>query len=206
MRSATVLTTALAEGLILSPERYDPRRRAHAEGVLLSDVARLSTESLRPSAVEGAWRVLDTSHAEAGLIRCDRSPVTAIGSTKRSLAVGAVIISRLRPYLRQVGLVDPGLMTPGVGLCCSTEFYVLERVDARSIAFLVPFLLSAPVQAALAAGQEGGHHPRFPPALLLGLRIPAARMARREADSAAVEAATAKIRAGHAVIAGLTGR
>lgn len=203
VKAATILTTELAEGLILSPERYDPRRQAHADGVPLSAVAALSTASLRPSAVTGQWRILDTSHAEAGVIRCDRPPVDAIGSTKRTLAPGAVIVSRLRPYLRQVGLVDPGLVSPGAGLCCSTEFYVLTSTDGQSIAFLVPFLLSEPVQAALAAGQEGGHHPRFPSALLLGLRIPAARMARRAADSAAVEAAVAQVRAGRAVLAGL---
>ncbi|MFT5680319.1 MAG: hypothetical protein ACI8RZ_001225, partial [Myxococcota bacterium] len=108
VKVATILTTALAEGLILSPERYDPRREAHADGVPLSEVAALSSVSLRPSAVVGPWRVLDTSHAEAGIIRCDRRAVTTIGSTKRILTPGAVIVSRLRPYLRQVGLVDAG--------------------------------------------------------------------------------------------------
>jgi hypothetical protein len=204
VKAATILTADLAEGLILSPERYDSRRQAHADGVLLSEVAALSTTSLRPSTVTGQWRVLDTSHAEAGLVRCDRAPVPAIGSTKRVLRSGAVIVSRLRPYLRQVGLVDPGLMATGAQLCCSTEFYVLTSTDEQSIAFLVPFLLSQPVQAALAAGQEGGHHPRFPSTLLMGLRIPAARMAQRTAHSAAVEAAVAQVRAGRAVLAMLT--
>jgi hypothetical protein len=37
---------------------------------------------------------------------------------------------------------------------------------------LVPFLLSERVQAALAAGQEGGHHPRFCQELLLSLPVP----------------------------------
>jgi hypothetical protein len=37
---------------------------------------------------------------------------------------------------------------------------------------LVPFLLSQPVQTALLAGQEGGHHPRFSRDLLLSLPVP----------------------------------
>ena len=204
MKLATILTTALAEGLILSPERYDPRRQAHAEGILLSEVAVLKSDTLRPSAVKGSWQVLDTSHAESGVIRCERAPVEKLGSTKKVLAPGTVIISRLRPYLRQIGFVDPGLMTPGVGLCGSTEFYVLTSRDERSIAFLVPFLLSAPVQTALAAGQEGGHHPRFPSALLMGLRIPPTRMEKRAEDSAAVEAAAAQIRSARGVLARLS--
>ncbi|MFT5685614.1 MAG: hypothetical protein ACI8RZ_006568, partial [Myxococcota bacterium] len=72
-----------------------------------------------------------------------------------------------------------------------------------SIAFLVPFLLSEPVQTALAAGQEGGHHPRFPSALLMGLRIPVGRMERRGADSVAVERAVGQAQAARAVLAGL---
>ena len=155
MKHATVLTTDLADGLILSPERYDPRRTAHTSGVRLGTVASLSLQALRPASVQGRWRILDTRHATAGFIRCERPPVAALGSTKKVLTPGAVIISRLRPYLRQLGLVDAGLIPDGAGLCCSTEFYVLRSTSTQSIAFLVPFLLSAPVQAALAAGQLG---------------------------------------------------
>lgn len=205
MKMATVLTTALAEGLILSPERYDPRRQAHVEGVPVSAVAELVVRTLRPSVMKGAWRVLDTTHAEAGVIRCDRPPITAVGSTKKPLSAGTVIISRLRSYRRQIALVDPGLFEPDTPLCCSTEFYVLRSVDAQSIAFLVPFLLSAPVQEALAAGQEGGHHPRFSAELLLSLRIPADRMARRAADSAAVEAAVKAIRTARSALTAMSG-
>ena len=203
MKRATVMTTDLAEGLILSPERYDPRRTPHTDGVRLGTVARLSPQTLRPSSVQGRWRILDTRHATAGFIRCERPPQETLGSTKKVLTPGAVIISRLRPYLRQVGLIDAGLISDGVGLCGSTEFYVLHATDGQSIAFLVPFLLSAPVQAALAAGQEGGHHPRFPAELLMDLRIPAARMQRRDADSVAVEAAITKMRRARAVLRAL---
>ena len=203
MKLATVMTTELADGLILSPERYDPRRTAHRAGVRLGAVARLSLQTLRPSAVTGRWRILDTRHATAGFVRCDHPPVGSLGSTKKVLTPGSVIISRLRPYLRQVGLVDTGLTADGIGLCCSTEFYVLRPVSTQSIAFLVPFLLSAPVQAALAAGQEGGHHPRFPAELLLELRIPSPRMQRRDVDSAAVETAIDELRRAHAVLRAL---
>ena len=86
-----------------------------------------------------------------------------------------VVISRLRPYLRQVAWVDAGLLaeqTPGTELICSTEFFVLESVGSASVAFLVPFLLSLPIQAVLAAAQAGGHHPRFNERTLMTLPIP----------------------------------
>ena len=73
--------------------------------------------------------------------------------------VGDLVVSRLRPYLRQIALVHPSAVAHAEGrpLALSTEFYVLApRVDGEDLAFLVPFLLSADVQRALAGAQEGG--------------------------------------------------
>ena len=91
------------------------------------------------------------------------------------MQAGDVIISRLRPYLRQVALVDEALFQlcrRGNAVAASTEFFVLRGRTGFEAAGLVPFLLSQPVQAALAAGQEGGHHPRFRQELLLSLPVP----------------------------------
>ena len=108
----------------------------------------------------------------------------------------SVLISRLRPYLRQVAFVDDALNNRhnGVVIACSTEFFVLTPRGQQSIAFLVPFLLSEPVQEVLAASQEGGHHPRFDEYALLGLPVPRTWIDQRDAISAQVEFAVADFR------------
>jgi hypothetical protein len=98
-----------------------------------------------------------------------------MGSAKRRVQAGDVIVSRLRPYLRQVALIDEALfqLAPGGNaVVTSTEFFVIRGRPGFAAAGLIPFLLSEPVQAALAAGQEGGHHPRFGKDLLLSLPVP----------------------------------
>lgn len=189
--------------LILSPERYDPRRQSlakHRMSINLGLVADLRQVTVSPNRSEkdSEYLVLDTSDAREGVIICRKQSVMLenIGSTKKSVTRGCVLISRLRPYLRQVALVDGEILgwNKEVRLVCSSEFFVLQSVDDRRIGFLVPFLLSAPVQAVLAASQEGGHHPRFDPGTLLDLPIPETILERREEDSIQVEDAIATFR------------
>lgn len=85
-------------------------------------------------------------------------------------------------------------------LLCSTEFFVLESIDGESISFLVPFLLSAPVQSVLSAAQEGGHHPRFSERTLKMLPIPASLMEHRADFSARVERAVDQARQAYRTI------
>ena len=199
-RLARVLVSDLATGLVLAPERYDPARRpAVVNGRPLADLVVLVTDGVRPDAT-GPWRylVFDTGDADAGFLQTEREPMAAseLGSNKRLIQPGDVLISRLRPYLRQVAWVDPALAMDGLRLCCSTEFYVLRGRDAGQIAFLVAWLLSPPIQAALAAGQEGGHHPRFDRSLLLELPLAEHWLARADAVGADVAAAVALLRQG----------
>ena len=72
-------------------------------------------------------------------------------------------------------------------MLCSTEFFVLRSIDDRSIAFLVPFLLSNKVQEVLAVSQEGGHHPRFIESTLLTLPIPKKLLSQRAIISEVIE-------------------
>ncbi len=74
-----------------------------------------------------------------------------------------------------------------LGLICSTEFFILRSKDEDSIAFLVPYLLSEPVQNILNASQEGGHHPRFNQSTLESLKIPQDILSRRYEISSEVE-------------------
>ena len=207
---STRSTTSLGADLILAPERYDPRRSlSSAEGaVRLGDVVEILHVSASPNQMESSRLiVLDTSDAREGIISCRKGPVSAreIRSAKKLVEQGCVLISRLRPYLRQVAYVDGEV--PGWGadvpMYCSTEFFVLRSVNGQPISFVVPFLLSAPVQTVLAASQEGGHHPRFNQNTLLQLPIPRALMERRDMDSRQVEEAVSLFRRSEQLRGGL---
>lgn len=187
-RKASLLDPAF----VLAPERYDPRREfaANADAVPLSDVAISIRKTVDSAEGLGPLLVLDTSDAREGLVICRKGHAADIGSTKKAFQVGDVIISRLRPYLRQVAYVDGTIPSlTGAALLCSTEFFVLRSVDQQSIAFLVPFLLSAQVQRVLAASQEGGHHPRVRESSLLALPLPSSLLETRAATSDAIERA-----------------
>lgn len=194
-------TTNLGGDIVLAPERYDPRRSLSvAEGAVpLGDVVEVLHVTKSPNRMERSPAlVLDTSDAREGIVSCRKGPISVreIGSTKKLVRRGCVLISRLRPYLRQVAYVDSEV--PGWGadvpMYCSTEFFVLRSADNRPISFLVPFLLSEPVQTVLAASQEGGHHPRFNQNTLLELPIPHVLIERREEDSRRVEEAVSLFR------------
>lgn len=193
----------LERPLVLSPERYDPRRATLStdkEAKKLGQIAELLQVTVNPKGPDQAsdCLVIDTSDAKEGVVVCRKRslPLKEVGSTKKLVKKGCVIISRLRPYLRQVALVDneiPG-WNKDIQMLCSTEFFVLQSVDSQPISFLVPFLLSQPVQSVLAASQEGGHHPRFDRSTLLDLPVPVAFLERRKVDSASVEDAVATFR------------
>jgi hypothetical protein len=193
---STRWTSQLDDGFVLSPERYDPRTRQNAsastEGRTISELVDLSRETLQTQKTVAGLRyvVLDTGDAKNGIISLKvADDHTGVRSAKKVLKSGDVIISRLRPYLRQAGFVDEGLARLGI-VTASTEFYVLRSKDGKSIAYLVAFLLSDKVQQILAASQEGGHHPRVPEKTLMGLVVPAAIVGERDRLSQAVEDAT----------------
>ena len=203
MAVSTVLEVSrLDDGDVLAPERYDPRRRyLELGGIRLSDVVSLPREqtSAGTASATQQFLVLATGDARDGIVRPTVPPCngTAIGSTKKRIRPGHVIVSRLRPYLRQVAWIDGELLESAdrqSELLCSSEFYVLQSKDESSIAFLVPFLLSSRVQSVLAASQEGGHHPRFNERTLVSLPIPTALLNRRVELSARVERAVRQAR------------
>ena len=100
----------------------------------------------------------------------------------------------------RLGIVLPHNKFGGTSWAYSTEFFVLESIDDASIAFLVPFLLSAPVQAVLSAAQEGGHHPRFNERTLTTLPIPTSLAKQANELSACVEQAVTQAREAYAAL------
>jgi hypothetical protein len=198
-------TDELGGDLVLAPERYDPRSQVAGPtgtGARLDDLVEVAGTSVQPAAwATGApLLVLDTTHAYEGFVLARQPPQRGLrlASAKRRLQPGDVIISRLRPYLRQVAYVDEGLFRldpDGNQVAASSEFYVLRRSAGLEPAALVPFLLSPSVQSALAAGQEGGHHPRFRRELLASLTVPQAIVQAAAATAERIQAGADALRA-----------
>lgn len=171
----TVASNQLGADFCLSPEYFLATRKAFdfSNGRLLTsivDVSKNTTANIEDSLI------LDTGNADRGLLLLDmlgcvdRERI----SSKRLIPEGAVIVSRLRPYLRQIAFIPRGLSDKlGVKrIVASTEFYVLTpKNQDESIAFLVPWLLSKDVQEIFSEATTGGHHPRFGDDLLSKLTI-----------------------------------
>jgi len=188
----SIAAADLGEACSLSPEYWLSSRQLQsmASGIPLPDVATVNRQTV--SRLSERAFVFDTGNADGGLINLRLQSDTAKGriSNKKRVPEGAVIISRLRPYLKQVAYIPVGFCDAlGVEeVLCSTEFYVLIPVKTDSIAFLVPYLLSAPVQDVFQQASTGGHHPRFDEQLLTGLSISKALMKSRREVSMDVEA------------------
>ncbi|MBN2197173.1 MAG: hypothetical protein JW751_30490 [Polyangiaceae bacterium] len=193
----------LGPGRVLAPERFDPRRRWRpGQGAVLGELVDIVGEACTPAALAPDARalVLDTTHAREGFVFAWHPLVAreAIGSAKRLLAPGDVIVSRLRPYLHQVAYVDAALfaiLPGGNSVLASTEYYVLRGKGRFDAACLVPLFLSPPVQAALAAAQEGGHHPRVSRETIASLPLPAVLVARSHELGERVRQTAAELRA-----------
>jgi hypothetical protein len=96
--------------------------------------------------------------------------VDQLGSAKKQLTAGDIVISRLRSYLKEIALVRTTDSLRTVG---SSEFIVLRpKAKAISAATLLIYLRSLPVQTVLKWSQDGSNHPRFNEADLLALPVP----------------------------------
>ncbi len=176
----------------LSPEYWLSHARAKrvSRGIPLSELVEISKAGLMKIPAN-SW-VLDTGNADRGLLAMkieNASPVKDRISHKKVVPEGSVLISRLRPYLRQVAFLPRGICERlGVShIMCSTEFYVLTPKTKESIAFLVPWLLTTAVQAVFGQATTGGHHPRFDESLLLSLAVSPEICASRDKSSREVE-------------------
>lgn len=201
----------LGPELVLAPERHRAaslqsgplarRTPAVALGSLVSE----RSELVEPRDATGApidAVILDTTHVRDGVIDLAgaRRSVPSTGSPKRRVQPGDLLVSRLRPYLRQIGYAHPAIFAElgATPLLASSEFVVLRAREAdhehplADLACLLPLLLGAPAQAMLAAGQEGGHHPRVPRSTLLALAVPLAVVKNARREGLAVRRAVAR--------------
>ncbi len=210
-RLAVRTVAELARGWVLAPERYDPAVRLEGER-RLGDLVRVDVPARRPAELPtGPLLVLETGHAADGFVfpPATLSTAAACQSSKRTLQPGDVLVSRLRPYLRQVAWVDPALfeLAPGGNaVVASPELLVLRAPDGFDGACLVPWLLSPAVQQVLVAAQEGGHHPRVPTEALLALGVPGSVLRSGAAVGTKWRAATADLRRALATAAALVDR
>ena len=210
MKVAVRTLADLAPDYVLAPERHVLAGGAAAsgDGIPLGELVVERRERIDPGVTSAPARsaaragsgdavVLDTSHARDGVLDVAGALRDGAGgkSAKKRAEAGDLVVSRLRPYLRQIALVHPSALALARGrpLALSTEFYVLApRTPGDDLAFLVPFLLSKDTQAALASAQEGGHHPRVPRSSLFALRVPRSLLRTRVKTSRAVVEALAE--------------
>ncbi len=203
MRVVVKTVAELGRDLPLAPERHVI---LHEEtGIRLGELVSERSVRMEASELDGAI-VLDTTDARDGVLDlAAASRHRGVKSAKKMAEVGDLLVSRLRPYLRQIAFVHPDASRRRA-LAVSTEFYVLApQNDDEDVAWLLPFLLSSRVQATLAAAQEGGHHPRVPRVSLLELRVPEEMVARRSALGRAVRAALSRVYRAQAAYRALLG-
>ena len=163
----------LGVNFILTPERYNPRRRMSIDNedtILMSEIVEIVNDIITKKQEQRKSIIqINTSDAMGGYLNINSEVNDSINSNKKILRKGDVIISRLRPYLRQVAYVDEDRKEI---LGASTEFFVIRARNNESIAYLVPFLLSQPAQLVFENSVEGSQHPRFKEEDVLNLKIP----------------------------------
>jgi hypothetical protein len=197
----------LGDALTLAPERHvlfaaaagSAEAGAALEELVVERNERVTVREMQ--AAGGGVVVLDTTHARDGVLDVASARLAEGGarSAKKRAHPGDLLVSRLRPYLRQVALVHPAALGASTGalaapavLAVSTEFYVLApKTPGASLAWLLPWFLSSSVQSALASAQEGGHHPRVPRASLFALRVPSSAYRARARTGRALDGALA---------------
>lgn len=186
LRGVTRTLAELGDALVLAPERH---LVSAGEGTPLGELVIERVERLEPSEI-GRAAVIDTTHARDGVLdlAAARRAAEPPRSAKKRARSGDLVVSRLRPYLRQIALVPETVAV-------SPEYFVLgPRTPGDDLAYLLPFLLSPAVQATLASAQEGGHHPRVPRASLFAIRVPDAVVRERKETGAAVRRALEALR------------
>src|SRR3989344_5853167 len=181
MQYSIIQKSQLEGGLRLDAEFYHPEKLEAMERLVKSGVSTISEnfrnikETFNPARhqlVTTPARVFDLSDVSSFLLEAGAKVEKAneVGSTKKIIRRNDVLISRLRPYLKEVSFVGFN----GVQKLASTEFVVLrKRKDSKiSPQALFAFLITDEVQKILFWSQGGTEHPRFSENPLMGLKLP----------------------------------
>lgn len=124
-------------------------------------------------ATSGSVRNYDLNDALEPFLDPTKPPIAPeeIASTKKQIAAGDLVVSRLRSYLREIAVVLPGDSVPSVA---STEFIVLrpKKGSPLSVEALLIYLRSRLPQIVFKWSQDGSNHPRFDERELLSMPLP----------------------------------
>lgn len=117
---------------------------------------------------EGNKNIINLEGVSQGFIQNSTSEKSK--SNKKRVKEGDIIISKLRPYLKEISLVSKKFDDFYV----STELIILrEKVKKDGFRFiLLPFLFTKEVQKILFWSQQGTNHPRFNEKVLLDINFP----------------------------------
>jgi len=181
MQYSIIQKSRLEGGLRLDAEFYHPEKleamkRLSKLGVsTISENFRNIKETFNPARHRLATtpaRVFDLSDVSSFLLEEGTKVEKAdeVGSTKKIIRQNDVLISRLRPYLKEVSFVGFN----DIQKLASTEFVVLRKRKDSKIPpqALFAFLITDEVQKILFWSQGGTEHPRFSETLLTGLELP----------------------------------
>ncbi len=173
-RASEALAAARLDSNFFAPARYATLEKLAAmPHRLLSECCDSIRDLLDPTKTQDIAIVRNFDVTDALKPSLDDSKeiieVSELGSTKKIMKSGDVVISRLRSYLRQIAVVRTSKSVPTVG---STEFIILRPKKGISPELLQVFLRSQPVQTILKYCQEGNQHPRFGEYNLLEIPFP----------------------------------
>ena len=171
----------LEGGLRLDPEFYHPEKLEAMEKLSKFGISTIAENfrniketfnPLRHKLATTPARVFDLSDVSSFLLEAGAKVEKAdeVGSTKKIIRQNDVLISRLRPYLKEVSFVGFN----EVQKLASTEFVVLRKKKDSKFPpqALFAFLTTDEVQKILFWSQGGTEHPRFSENLLMGLKLP----------------------------------
>jgi len=179
--SSIIQKSQLEGGLRLDAEFYHPEKLEAMEKLSKFGVSTITENfrnvketfnPLRHQLATTPARVFDLSDVSSFLLEEGKEIMEAdeVGSTKKIFRQNDVLISRLRPYLKEVSFVGFN----DVQKLASTEFIVLRKKKDSKFPpqALFAFLITDEVQKILFWSQGGTEHPRFSENLLMDLKLP----------------------------------
>jgi len=177
---ATRRLTDVEQTTRIDAEYYHPQKAyiqswlARLAGKRISDYFHSIWEIYNPTREDTGKSILNFDLTDALHYFVDETGPTIaeneIGSLKKRMQNGDVIVSRLRSYLKEIALVE---VPKGIECVGSSEFVLLRAKSSEVYPEgLVVYLRSEPVQTILKWWQDGSNPPRFQHEELLAIKLP----------------------------------